>query len=133
MSRPPGIAAGRSDDFINTTDLHATIASLAGAAVSTPDSIDFSPVLTGGTGTREFVYIEHFTERETRGGGIYGWALRQGDFKLVVANGQDEELYNVVDDPFELDNLLAADGNDEHRAIAAALASRRDGLVSGAE
>lgn len=101
--------------------------------MSTPDSVDFSPVLAGQTGTRDFVYIEHFTERETRGGGIYGWALRQGDFKLVVADGQDEELYNVVDDPLELSNLLEAGGSDEHRAIAAALASRRDGLVSGAE
>ncbi|MEJ6394608.1 sulfatase-like hydrolase/transferase [Gymnodinialimonas sp. 2305UL16-5] len=126
----PNIEAGRTDVFVNITDLHATIAELAGAEVSTPDSISFAPVLAGEPGTRDVVYVEHFTNRETRGGGIYGWTLRQGDFKLVVAEGQDPELYNLAEDPFELHDLLADRATNEHMAIAEELQARQVDLIA---
>ncbi|WP_415402244.1 sulfatase-like hydrolase/transferase [Tateyamaria sp. SN3-11] len=127
----PGIEAARTRDFVNTTDLHATIAALAGASVTTPDSIDFSPILAGEPGARNVAYIEHFTERQTRGGGIYGWAIREGAYKLVAPDGAPQELYNVVDDPFELTDLLQTQPTDAILAIAEGLASQRADLVAG--
>ncbi|QUS36294.1 sulfatase-like hydrolase/transferase [Falsirhodobacter algicola] len=125
----PGVKPGRAGDFVNTTDLHATIAALAGAEVSTPDSIDFSPVLTGGKGARDYIHVEHFTDRQTRGGGIYGWAVREGDFKLVAPIGEPQELYNVVEDPFELTNLLQGADAEAFMSVAANLKARREALL----
>ena len=126
----PGVERGRSDAFVNTTDLHATIAGLAGAEVSTPDSIDFTPVLNGETGTRDYIYVEQFAQRQTRGGDVYGWSIREGDFKLVVPEHQAQELYNVTDDPFELNNLLGTETAAQFTEIVERLASRRNALMA---
>lgn len=87
------------------------------------------PVLTGGEGVRDYIYVEHFTERETRGGGMYGWAHRRGDYKIVVETGQDAELYNLADDPMEQTNLLADGGTPEYQAIANTLMESREAIV----
>lgn len=57
----PGIEAGRVDDFVQTADIHATIAALVGVEVSSQD------FFVGEEGERDFVYVEHFTNRETKG------------------------------------------------------------------
>lgn len=116
----PGIKAGRTKAFVNTTDLHATIAGLAGGTVTSSDSIDFSPVLNGQSGSRDFIYIDHFTNRKTKGGGVYGWSLREGMYKSINPKGEPAELYNLEDDPMEQTNLLADGASD---AEAAAIAS----------
>ena len=38
----PDVAAGRTSALVNSTDLHATIASLVGAVTFAEDAIDFS-------------------------------------------------------------------------------------------
>lgn len=128
----PGIEPRRVDDFVNTTDLAATIVGLAEGEFNSPDSIDFGPVLEGGEGSRDFLYVEHFTNRETKGGGMYGWAYREGDFKVVVAEGIDTELYNVVEDPTEQNNLLADGISDEEMALVEALTAKRTALLDTA-
>jgi len=80
----PGFDPGRTDAFANTTDLTVTIAGLTGAEFSSSDSYGFGPVLAGADRSRDYVYRDHFTERQTKGGEIYGWALRETDFRLVV-------------------------------------------------
>ncbi|WP_371171494.1 sulfatase-like hydrolase/transferase [Aliiroseovarius sp. 2305UL8-7] len=126
----PGIPAGRTDAFVNTTDLHATIAGLAGAEVSTPDSFDLAPVLSGEAGTREVAYIEHFTNRETKGGGVYGWAIREGQYRLVAPEAQDMELYDLSADPTEQENLLANGGATEFQQIAESLQAAREAILA---
>ncbi len=126
----PGVVAGRTDAFVNTTDLNATIAGLVGATVDTQDSIDFGPVLEGDEGSRDFIYIEHFTSRETKGGGSYGWSMREGSFKSINPEDAPAELYNLADDPLEQVNLLANGGTSEFLAIAADLQTRRDALIA---
>lgn len=125
----PGVKPGRTTELVNTTDLFATISGLAGGKTSSPDSIDFNPVLAGQQGLRDFIYIEHFTNRETKGGGVYGWSLREGNFKSVNAEGLAPELYNLLDDPMEQTNLLANGGTDEMQAIVESLNTRRNILL----
>jgi len=131
MVTGPGIKPGRTDALVNSTDLFATISALAGAQTSAPDSVDFSQVLTGESeGVRDFVYVEHFTNRKTKGGGLYGWALREGDYKTVNPKGQPPELYNVIDDPREQNNLLADGGNAESLGVSKRLKARQEALVA---
>ena len=73
----PGIAVGRSQDLVTTTDLFATIASLAGATATTKDSIDITNAFRGQASNREFVYSEHFSVKKKKRGGVYGWAIRR--------------------------------------------------------
>lgn len=115
----PGVVAGRTEAFVNTTDLHATIANLAGTDVDAADSISFAPVLAGNAGRRDFIYIEHFSDAKARGGDIYGWSLREGNYKLITPTGQPAELYNLESDPLEATNLLA-DGTSESEAAIVA-------------
>ncbi len=129
----PGIEPRRVDDFVNTTDLTATIVGLAEGEFNSPDSIDFGPVLAGGEGSRDFLYIEHFTERETQGGGNYGWAYREGDFKVIAAEGADPALYNVMEDPTEQNNLLADGISDMEKALVKTLTAQRTALVATAD
>lgn len=126
----PGVVTGRTEAFVNTTDLNATIADIAGATTSATDSINFSPVLSGGDGDRDFIYIEHFTSRETKGGGVYGWSLREGVFKLVNPEGEDPELYNLADDPLEATNLLADGTSGDEAAVVTSITARYENLRS---
>ena len=129
----PDIGPGRTQAFINTTDLNATIAKLAGTSTNAPDSIDFSPVLYGGKGKRDYVYIEHFTNRRTRGGGVYGWSMREGNYKIISPKDQPAELYDLSQDPLEQTNLLASGGSKNHSAIADAFIAKRQALLATAQ
>jgi arylsulfatase A-like enzyme len=113
----PGVKTGRNDGFIYSADLFSTIASLAGKSVKTTDSFDFSAMLSGGKGQRDYVYVEHFSDQEAKGRTVYGWAMRQGDHKLVQADGVKPELYNLADDPKETTNLLANGISTSHAEI----------------
>lgn len=126
----PGIYPARSDAFVNTTDLNATIAKLAGTSTNAPDSIDFSPVLYGGAGDRNYVYVEHFTNRQTRGRGVYGWSIRESNYKLIKPKDQPAELYDLDKDPLEQADLLAGGGSAQARAISEKLIAQRATLLA---
>lgn len=48
----PGVAAGRSDALVNSTDLFSTIAALSGAHPQMSDAADLAPLLAGGPSGR---------------------------------------------------------------------------------
>jgi hypothetical protein len=73
-------------------------------------------MLAGEPGARTYVYVEHFSDEAPRGPDIYGWAVREGDYKLVQRAGEDAELYHLGRDPFERTDLLA-DGTSEEEAL----------------
>ncbi|MEM8539639.1 MAG: sulfatase-like hydrolase/transferase [Pseudomonadota bacterium] len=126
----PDISAGRTDAFTNTTDLTATIAGMAGADFSSPDSHDFGQVLSGGDGSREYIYTDHFTNRETRGGGIYGWAMREGEYRFVVPRDAPAELYDLSSDPLEQTDLISDGISEAEQAIITKLNARYENLRS---
>lgn len=126
----PGIAAGRSDAFVQTPDLFTTIAGMAGAQAPTVDGSDFAPALYGQPTTRDHIYVEHFSEYEPKPSDVFGWALREGDHKLVAVEGADPVLYDLAADPMEATNLLADGVTDEEAAIRDRLQARVDAIRS---
>lgn len=114
----PGVKPGRAPDLVNTTDLYATIAALAGARVSTPDSVDLTPVLKGGASTRSHAYVEHFSAQGARGPDVLGWAIRDARYKLVVPEQAEPMLFDLQLDPLERTDLLAgsASGASQQKA-----------------
>lgn len=126
----PGVADGRSDALVNSTDLFATIVALAGAHPQTCDAVDLAPVLAGGprggSGTRRHVYIEHFSDSPPRGADVHGWAIRDARYKLVAVEGEAKMLFDLDSDPFEKTDLLSGDVSSAAKTEAAELQAAYD-------
>ena len=125
----PGVASGRTDAFASVTDLHETIAALAGTQGASPASYNLLPVLSGGEGPRDVVFIERFGDAPANRRNSYGWSIRQGDMKLLMNDNDQAELYNLATDPMEQTDLLADGISDAETAIVAALTAERDARV----
>lgn len=95
----------REDALIHTTDLFATIANITGVSVSEiHNSKSFYPQLTSTTNDdRLYVYTEI----------VDGYAIRNATYKLMKYDNGDEELYNLVVDPYENSNLIGTTLSDE--------------------
>jgi len=119
-----GVDTGRTDGFVTTSDLFATIAGLAGAAAQSADTHDFRPLLSGGAGSRDAIYVEHFSDTPPNAVDVYGWAMRVGDFKLVHAEDKNLALYNLSDDPLEAVNLLTDGISDDEAVMVAEIEAR---------
>ncbi len=124
----PGVAVGRSDVLVNSTDLFRTIAGLAGSSFETPDSFDLSSAMAGGESQRRYAYVEHFSNQAPRGRGTLGWAIRNHRYKLVVVDGLEPMLFDLETDPFETDDLLAGGGSDKAVQEARELLQAADAL-----
>jgi arylsulfatase B len=106
---------GREDDLFVTTDLYATILSLAGVPVSqVNDSYSFTPLLADEAATNGRTHS--FTE-VSNGTSQRRYAVKDKRFKLVDNLGA-RELYDLVTDPLETTNLIASGA---HRAVLATL------------
>lgn len=127
----PGVTAGRSKSFVQSVDLFATIASLAGAKSTATDSIDFSSVLDGNAGIRDSVYLEHFADVDARRSEVFGWALRIDDMKLLwLEKNNTYALYNVEQDPKESTNLLADGVSENEQIVVDKIKSRYNRLIA---
>ncbi|TXR54784.1 sulfatase-like hydrolase/transferase [Reinekea thalattae] len=116
----PNIEPGRMTDLVQTSDLFSTIASLAGVRVSQPDSFDFSPALYGDKSARDYIYVEHFgVASSQQRANVYGWAIRQGDYKLLQKQDAESELYNLATDPYEHEDLFADGKSNQELVIEA--------------
>ncbi len=124
----PGIEPGKSEGFVGTTDFFATVTGFAGIDAERPDSHDFRPLLTGGDGTRDYIYVEHFQEdrADSKPSDVFGWAVRQGNHKLVAVEDTEFELYDLATDPRELTDLLADGTSEEEAAILTRLKTRAE-------
>jgi arylsulfatase A-like enzyme len=110
----------REAALINTTDLFATIADVAGTGITrSGDSISFRYLLNGTSGSqREFVYAEFHDEyRKWRN----GWAIRDERFKLVKF-GSGRRLFDLIKDPFEKQDLLYPNPTPDAQETAESLA-----------
>lgn len=104
LVRWPGvIKAGRTSGHICASwDLFPTIANLMGLSQFDPgDGISLTPTLLGRRQTKHsFLYWEHHDE------GVFGQALRSGDWKLVRSRSDASwELFRLDRDPAESNNL----------------------------
>ena len=114
----------REAALVNSTDLFATIAQLAGVArdrapVWPEDSISFAPLLSGQTGsTRSFAYVEHFSDKAPVRGTQYGWAITDGRYKLLHDDDKGDMFFDLGVDPWEGTDLQT-DGSVDNAAAAA--------------
>lgn len=93
---------GTDESVISSTDLFATIAELAGVPVTQiHDSQSFSPLLSAAAPHRDYVY----SGIEEAGTGM--WTAARGDrFKLIVRPNGDEEMFDLLSDPYERTDLM---------------------------
>ena len=93
----------REDALVSFSDMFSTIVELTGTPLSQiHDSYSFAPLLTAqGDGQRDCMYTEVLS-----GGNSDGWASRDETYKYIsLANG-GQRFYNLIDDPYESNNLL---------------------------
>ena len=126
--RVPFVVAGpavaqpgrETDALVNTTDLYATVVDLLGLDEPLPnDSVSFAPVLAdpAAPGPREVAYAERFSPNGPPSAWTYHEAIaRDARYKLLVRNGEEIGLYDLIADPMERRNLFRGDGTPELRA-----------------
>lgn len=92
---------GIDDNLLSSTDLFSTIAEIAGSSTTEiHDSKSFKSLLSGSSPTRSYQYSE------MNSGTNDLWAIRNDSFKLIVNANGDKQLYNLINDPYEQNNLL---------------------------
>lgn len=101
------------DALINTSDLFATIASIAGVPTSKiNDSQNFIELLSNSsTSIRDYVYSETGSNS-----GNSGYTIRNNTHKYIYFANESEALYNLSVDPLETENLL----NSKHLPLSSA-------------
>lgn len=93
---------GVDDHLINATDLFATIAEIAGSTTrEIHDSKSFKSLLTSTTTFRDFQYSEMDDGTNDL------WTISDGAFKLIVNANGNEKMYDLIDDPYESNDLLS--------------------------
>jgi arylsulfatase A-like enzyme len=113
----------RETAMINTTDLFATIADLAGTGLTqTGDSISFRHFLGDRSGPRRsFLYAEYYNHLSNWRN---AWAIRDSRYKLIQFELGQQKLFDLIDDPFEKRNLLESNPTVHDRDVADGLAQR---------
>lgn len=113
MSWPGKIPAGSISEQMNLSmDIYPTLLEVAGLEPKQPiEGRSFLPVLLGEDAPAEERTL-YFTRREggTRYGGQSIYAVRKGDWKLLQNSPYEPyELYNLLQDPQEKNNLMASE------------------------
>jgi len=87
----------RENSLVNTTDIFATVANMAGIGVDEiNDSKSFVPLLANTTlSSRDFNYTDM----------ISGWSYRNEEYKLVYKFVGQRRLYHLPSDPYENNDL----------------------------
>jgi N-acetylglucosamine-6-sulfatase len=112
----PGVAARTDPHLVLNLDIGPTIAALAGLTKST-DGQNLLPLLRDPqVSVRDDFLIEYWGERLKR-----FRAVRNDRWKYVEYANGDRELYDLSNDPYELDNQV---NNPAYRETVASLQSR---------
>jgi len=102
--RVPGSVGGVSESLASNVDVAPTIAELTGTEIPPPaDGISLVPLLGGATAERDGVLLTYAGDLRVPG----WWAVRTADWKYVAYADGSRELYDLENDPAELDNLIA--------------------------
>lgn len=94
----------RDKNLINSTDLFATIAQIAGVnSTEYENSISFYQLFTNETSTnRKYNYSEVLNDAPAKS----GYTIRNQRYKLMKLDNGSERFYHLGDDPFENHNLI---------------------------
>jgi arylsulfatase A-like enzyme len=106
----------RETSLINSTDLFSTIADIAGTGVSSyENSSSFKSMLTmEGILGRTYNYSEVLNASPNRS----GFAVRDARYKLIQFDNSRQEFYDLINDPYEQNNLIPSGLNtDQQNAL----------------
>lgn len=121
----PGMFPARTESsFVANIDLAPTFADLAGfTAPDTVDGTSLLPLLKNeNIAWRNDLLFEHWPTEDGIGADIPEfYAVRNAEWKYVEYSTGEKELYDLVNDPYELDNLA---GQPEYAEIQAQLERR---------
>ncbi len=121
----PGYYAPRTDmHIVANIDLAPTIAEWAGlSAPDTVDGLSMVPILEDSLSTwREDILFEHWPTEEGVGSMIPEfYSIRTTEWKYTEYSTGEVELYDLVNDPYELQNVA---GKREYKEIQAELAMK---------
>lgn len=117
----PSLTPQVRDEVVSLTDLSATmIDAMRAAPLPDADGRSFWPLLTGASQDWENeVFSEYCTDvvpAWTGGRAVQQRMLRQGDWKLHYYHGEPARLYDLANDPNELDDLAGAPEHAERLA-----------------
>jgi arylsulfatase A-like enzyme len=121
-----GIAPGSSDVLLSKIDIAPTLADVADAALPWAAGRSFLPLLEGDGfgGSAELLEVMPGSREE----GYQGWnAIRTPSHRLVRWDDGQRELYDLAADPWERQDLLAAEPE-----LATQMEARLDALLGGA-
>jgi arylsulfatase A-like enzyme len=110
--------------FAANIDIAPTFAELAGADIpNTVDGLSLVPLLNDSAAKwREDILLEHWRTNEGVGGIIpQYYAVRNAEWKYVEYETGETELYDLVNDPYELQNIS---GKSKYKEVQNALAER---------
>ncbi|MCG1036402.1 sulfatase-like hydrolase/transferase [Polaribacter sargassicola] len=92
---------GIDNNLITSTDIFATIAEIAGVEIDEiNDSKSFKPLLSEKKLIRKYQYSEMKNEKND------AWTISNGTYKLLVFADGKEEMYHLINDPYEKNNIL---------------------------
>lgn len=133
-------AGQREKRLVNSTDLFATIAELAGIVRASTDkwpedSVSFRRFLGSSSGTdRNVAYVEQFGpaggQANNRRQQQYGWAIRDDRWKYVTNARHGEQFFDLRTDPHEQNDLVRQGLSTEAKAAFESLLSRGKALRS---
>ena len=93
--------SGTDNNLITSTDLFATIAEITGISTNEiHDSKSFKSHFSESKNIREYQYSELVNGADDE------WTISNGTYKLIANSVGKEEMYNLVNDPYENSNLL---------------------------
>ena len=124
--RGPGVVHGECHGLVGATDLFVTVAQLAHVSATTTaeDSLSLVPYFAHPTrpSLRRTLYSEQFAPNNSAPPyDVHDRAIRDLRFKLIRRIGQADEFYDLVEDRFELHDLLAIGLDRTQRAAYDAL------------
>ncbi|MEP3381190.1 MAG: sulfatase/phosphatase domain-containing protein, partial [Maribacter dokdonensis] len=83
------------------TDIFATIAEIAGVDIDEiNDSKSFKSLFSEKKSIRKYQYAEMKNEKND------AWTISNGTYKLLVFADGEEEMYHLINDPYEKSNIL---------------------------
>ncbi len=108
----------QESSLVHSIDLFATIAALTESPTAAPNSYDITPsfALTNSSNLRNHLYAEVKTFGDTD-----GCAIRNERYKLIIYDNGREEMYDLIEDPYEKKDLLIGILNQEEQTNKNAL------------
>lgn len=87
--------------LINSADLFATIADVSGTGTNQiNDSKSLRPLFSNSGAHNDYIYSEVKTSTTV------AWTVRNETYKLIEFTNKSKEMYNLITDPYETNNLL---------------------------